>query len=78
MNTKISEQNLYYFSNRLEETIRNKKFFLHWSSVSAFNSYSNENKRSFYSFDIRKFIEREEEIDRLKSKVLLPFFILLD
>ena len=62
----------YIFTDFLEETTRNKKFFLDWSSVSMFNCYIYENKQSFYSFDVCKRIERKEEIDRLINKVLIP------
>ena len=53
------------FTHRAEETIRNKKILLDWSSVSTFNCYIYENKRSFYSFDVCKRIEKQEEIDLL-------------
>ena len=69
---KISKTS-YICTDCLEETIRNKKIFLDWSSVSTFNSYVYENKQSFYSFDVCKRIERQEKIDRLINKVLLPF-----
>ena len=78
MNTKAGlfkiSKTFYVDTDPLEETIRNKKFFLDWSSVSTFNSYvyEFENKQSFYSFNC-KCIERQEEIDRLINKVLLPF-----
>ena len=48
---KISKTS-YIFTDRVEETIRNKKIFLDWSSVSTFNCYIYENKQSFYSFDV--------------------------
>ena len=35
--------------------------------------YIYENKQSFYSFDVCKRIERQEEINRLINKVLIPF-----
>ena len=69
---KISKT-FYIFTDRVEETIRNKKFFLDWSSVSTLNCYIYENKQSFYSFDVCKHIEKQEEIDRLINKVLIPF-----
>ena len=50
---KISKTS-YIFTDRLEETIRNKKKILDWSSVSTFNCYIYENKQSFYSFDVCK------------------------
>ena len=69
---KISKTS-YIFTDHEEETIRNKKIFLDWSGVSTFNCYIYENKQSFYSFDVCKRIERQEETDRLINKVLIPF-----
>ena len=69
---KISKTSFIY-TDCLEETIRKKKNFLDWSNVSTFYSYVYENKQSFYSFDVCKRIERQEEIERLINKVLLPF-----
>ena len=69
---KISEIS-YIPTEFLEETITNKKIFSDWSSVSTFNSYVYDIKQSFYSLDVCKRIERQEEIDRLINKVLLPF-----
>ena len=75
MNIKMGLTKTSYniFIDRLEETIRNKNFFLHWSSVSTFNSYLYENKQSFYSFDCKLIGRRREEINRVINKVLLPF-----
>ena len=65
--------NAGFFTDRVEETIRNKKVFLDWSSVFTFNCYIYENKQSFYSFDVCKRIDRQEEINKLINKVLIPF-----
>ena len=78
MNTKVGvfkiSKTFYVDTDPLEETIRNKKVFLDWSNVSTFDSYEFEleNKQSFYPFNC-KCIERQEEIDRLINKLLLPF-----
>ena len=67
MNTKAGvfkiSKAFYIYTDCLEETIRDKNFFLDWSSVSTFNCYIFENKQLFYSFDVC--IERQEEIDLL-------------
>ena len=56
MNIKMGLTKTSYniFIDRLEETIKNKKFFLDWSSVSTFNCCLYKNTQSFYSFDFKR------------------------
>ena len=70
---RINKINWSSVSDRVEETIRNKRKFLKWSSFSAFHIYEFRNMESFYSLDTRKRIEGWEGVDEIINKVLILF-----
>ena len=57
----------------VKETIRNKNFFLKFSSFSTFYTNVYKNKESFYSFNTSKRKEGREGVDKIINKVLIPF-----